>query len=84
MSPVDAEKMLDLIVKKAPGIRAAGISHVNLDGVAFTLVEMVSEASGDAPDEPAEDLSPLSDPETFGMRSKKGQVAQIPSRGGKS
>ncbi len=61
----DAE-LLDLIIDRAPRLRSAGISSVNLESISFTL------APADAPIEVAADdedeVDALHDPATFGRR----------------
>ncbi len=81
MNKTEAGMMLDLIVEKAPKLRAAGVVHVSLEGASFTLGDLTVAATGDAPEEADDDMNPLSDPTTFGMRAKKGRA--LPTRGGK-
>lgn len=62
-----AGELLDLIVERAQGLRAAGIRSVNLGGASFTLAPAELEPDGDAQDEETGPSDALHDPWTFGV-----------------
>lgn len=73
MTADEFAEILDMIIDRAPRLRAAGIPHVNIEGISF-------EVAGDpAPPKPADDqvsdddddLNPLEDPTTFGRSRKR-------------
>lgn len=64
---------LDLIIEKAPELRSAGVTSLELDGVCIELAPKEQEqdylATWRAPLEEAEEYAhPLNDPETYGLR----------------
>lgn len=74
MTLEDAAQLLDLIAKRAPDLRAAGVRSVALGETRFTLAAVDAAAGGDLEEELPDDLNPLSDPETFGIRRKAGRT----------
>lgn len=70
----EARELLDIILEKAPKLRAAGVQGVEIDGLKFALAAPEPDFTGDkAADDESEDdgmLSPLDDPRTFGKRPK--------------
>jgi hypothetical protein len=67
-------ELLDLIIDRAPKLRAAGVSHVALDGASFSLVPQETAAAPVDDDGDGESPDPLNDPATFGRtKSVPGQ-----------
>lgn len=70
LSPTELGQLLDLAIAKAPDLRAAGVLHVQLDGLAFALAPQEQPVVEDDDDDkrPTEQdvMDPLDDPATFG------------------
>lgn len=62
--------LLDLIIEKTPALRAAGVQGVELDGLKFAIAPDDPGWTSEQKAEPPEDLPPLDDPETYGIRSR--------------
>ncbi len=66
--PVDLDAVLSTVIKRAPGLRSAGVTTITIDGVSFALappeVVPTRAAIDDVPDEDYSD--PLDDPKTYG------------------
>lgn len=79
MTRQEAEELLDLIVERAPTLRAAGIRSVNLGGASFALApaELAESADETEPEEGPGDV--LHDPATFGLMPGTGP-AILPKR----
>ena len=61
-------KKLDTIARKAPALRAAGVTRVEVDGVAFEIDPPMPEVDNDPQrnERMRGDLDALDDPDTFG------------------
>lgn len=70
MTIKDAAELLDLLAKKAPGLRKAGLQQIHIDGLA-TFTIGAAEVPERAAEDEDEDSDPLSDPVTFGRMPKK-------------
>lgn len=68
------DSLLDLIIAKAPGLRAAGVQGVQIDGCAFTLTPWESPAGPVAAEPEPEYLDPLYDPATYAAQAVPGVV----------
>jgi hypothetical protein len=80
MTPAEA---IDLIIARAAKLRAAGVLHVKLRELEFTIgPDPIASSALPAEDEEPDDLNPLEDPETFGRR--RGQPVPRGRRRGKS
>ncbi len=68
MDKQEAAELLDLIIERAPGLRAAGIRAVNLGGASFTLAppELGPTSEPDQKDEADPPADMLRDPWTHG------------------
>ena len=62
----EAAELLDLIVERAPQLRAAGIRAVNLGGASFTLAPAEIEGDIDGKDDDEGPVDTLHDPWTHG------------------
>lgn len=65
----DVANLLDLIIDRAPRLRAAGVSSVELAGVRFAMLPPEAPAAAEPVDD--DDLGTvdaLNDPTTFGRR----------------
>ena len=60
------ERLLQLLIDKARALRAAGVTHVELEGLAFDLAPAELEMAEVVPEERLEELDPLNDPATYG------------------
>lgn len=72
MTRQEAEDLLDLIVERAPTLRAAGIRSVNLGGASFTLAPAEIEESVDESEPEPGPSDVLHDPTTFGLMPGSG------------
>lgn len=57
---------LDLLIDRAPALRASGVLEVELDGCAVKLAPHVADEHGEEAGEGAWSPDPLKDPATFG------------------
>jgi hypothetical protein len=66
-------ELLDLIIDRAPKLRAAGVLHVTIEGLGFSLDPGSNAASDDKEValEDDDDLNPLDDPRTYGRGGKR-------------
>lgn len=81
MTVEEAEKLLDLMERRAPSLRAAGIRSVNLGGASFTLAP--AELEPDTGDDPEPEEGPsdvLHDRWTYGAPAP-GAPTTLPKRG---
>lgn len=62
----EVAELLDLLVERAPALRAAGVHRVELDAMNFDLLPQLPEHGEAAGDKPQEHLDPMNDPATFG------------------
>lgn len=68
---MDPTQLLDLIIAKAPDLRAAGVLHVQLEGLAFALAPleravMVEDDEDQEGQQGAPSSDPLNDEDTYG------------------
>ena len=62
---------LRLLAEKAPALRAAGVLHLELEGMTVDLARAEPEATKAEPFEPDRDeMDPLLDPATYGWRER--------------
>lgn len=67
--PTSAEQWLDLIEKRAKGLREAGVKRIELDGCKVDLAPTEPDVGGlFEKEQPTEPLDPLDDPATYGRR----------------
>jgi hypothetical protein len=81
MTRQEAEDLLDLIVERAPKLRAAGIRAVNLGGASFTLAAAELEADGDDTELEDGPSDVLHDSWTYGVPPNSATPAILPKRG---
>lgn len=73
-----AETLIDLAIERGPAMRAAGITHISIDGLSLVLAPP-EQPAGDTKVEPTkpEPVDPLADPATYGLSPG----AQLPGFG---
>lgn len=80
MTRQEAEELLDLIVERAPTLRAAGIRAVNLGGASFSLAPAELEADGDETESEDGPRDVLHDSWTYGVPPSDGAPQILPKR----
>ena len=65
----DQAAILDLVLERAPKLRAAGVLSVAIDGLSVTLAPPEPPPDMGSPEDEPSEVDVLSDPATYGRRS---------------
>lgn len=65
--PTPAADLIDLLIRRAPALYAAGVTSLSMDGFAVTLSAPASELpdAEDAPPPPKQHIDPMQDPASY-------------------